>query len=202
MIDLMIDIETLGQGPGCVITSVALVPFNLNGKPLEDSTPFQIQLHIGEQLAEGYTMNMDTLEWWLNNSLEVRRSTFGGVGWLSELTTELVEYIQQIEKEYKTYRLWATSAKMDYGCIHYTFAKQGKPYPFNHTAEHCARTVRNLTKMLVPGYKLDADKGRNHDAIRDCITQIDQLQKQYQALRKLSQYGVEVDKLIAENKIN
>jgi len=186
----MLDIETLGPGPGSVIASLALVPFNLNGKPLVSHDPLLLNYNIGEQLALGYAIDQNTIEWWMKNEHRARMDAFAGSTYFETGVLYLANYMRSITEQFATYRLWATSAKLDYGCISYTWAKQGVPYPFDHRSEHCARTVRNLTKMLIPNYKLDADKGRNHDAFQDCMVQIGQLQEQYQLLRSM---GVKID---------
>lgn len=58
MTHLMLDIETLGTRPGCVVMSVALVAF------ADEAKQVQINLGVAEQQARGLETDAQTQTWW------------------------------------------------------------------------------------------------------------------------------------------
>jgi hypothetical protein len=184
MIDLMLDIETLGRGPGCIVPQVAIVPFNLNGTPLEEGAPtLHVKLHIGDQLAAGYAMDPETVAWWLKQKAAVREDVFSGSVILKDFQQTFNKYIKTIEEKYTTYRIWATAPKLDFGCLHGILVKPGQEYPILYSAERDLRTLRELVKTLYPDFKLPKVPV-SHDALDDCNRQIEVAQLCYAELRK------------------
>ena len=75
----MIDLETLGTGPDCVVLTIGGVKFN----PNEISTPhneFYYRFDVDEQLAKGRTTLDSTLEWWGKQEKSVREEALGDEG--------------------------------------------------------------------------------------------------------------------------
>lgn len=183
MIDLMLDIETLGRGPGCVVTSVAIIPFNLNGSELEKEVKkFECYLHVGEQMADGYFVDPDTLQWWLKQDDKVRWKAWAGTTSRVQFQEELTAYIDYIKAEHTSYRIWATAPKLDLGCIHALF--RDMEYPILFSSERCMRTLRETVKMLYPGKYKPTKASALHDAEDDCIRQIKDIQQCYRILRE------------------
>lgn len=182
----MIDLETLGRGPGCVVPQVAVVPFNLNGSPLEDGDEvrftFNCKIHIGDQLAQGYTVDLATLSWWMQQKKEVRVDVFSGGYTLQQFQGGFNTYIRDVVAKHKTYRIWASAPKLDFGCLHSLLAPPGGEYPILYSAERDLRTMRELVKSLYPAFKFP--KGFNpHDAVEDCKRQIIDAQACYTVLK-------------------
>lgn len=179
MVDLMLDAESLGNIPGCVLCQYTIVPFNINGKPYDGPLqPLDIYLHIGQQIAEGYDVDTNTLAWWMTQPVNIRRVVFTGGVWINEFCDEVTCYYDRVVHEYKEYRLWSTSAKVDYGIPPVLFKRSDILYPVNHRAENCARTFVNMVKLNHPQMKGSKLKTTHH-AIDDCRRQIDDLQIAY-----------------------
>jgi hypothetical protein len=64
MKDLMIDIETLGQEPGCVITSISAVQFDLTTGKIDKE--FHENISINSCLKKGLVIESETFIWWLD----------------------------------------------------------------------------------------------------------------------------------------
>lgn len=194
MIDLMCDIETLGKGSGYCVTAIAITPFNMNGQPLEFEgrdaeeqrvkSSFKMELHIGEQMALGYKVDFETLAWWMKQDAKIRKEMFSGMMKLDSFRKMFIEYFEYITKTYKTYRIWATAPKLDFGCIMGLFEGSELQYPILYSAERCARTLRETTKLLVPEFKLTKPE-KLHDAEDDCKRQIADVQNAYFSLRSV-----------------
>lgn len=71
----MIDIETLGTEPECVVMSVGAVKFN----PFSNDEPFEKKhwkLDIDSQSEKGRIIREDTLQWWAKQDEHVREAAF------------------------------------------------------------------------------------------------------------------------------
>jgi hypothetical protein len=61
MINVMVDIETLGTEPGCVVLSIGAVAFDKEMGFVED---FYEVINTVDSFSEGLTYDNDTLAWW------------------------------------------------------------------------------------------------------------------------------------------
>lgn len=184
MIDLMMDLETLGKGYGNVVLSVAIVPFYINTIKAEPITaqPFLQRISIVDSLIEGYKVDGDTLQWWMQQDKEVREQEFNGTLTVEDFLDRLQVYFEYIVREHSTYRIWVTSAKLDFGCIQGLYHLQGRKYPIDFRSERCMRTFREFTKMMFPQYK-QAKGSLDHNPISDCNRQIEDIQTAYRLFR-------------------
>ena len=69
MTHIMLDIETLGLKPGCVVLSVAMVRFS-------DLASMSIVLDRPTQCAAGLIENQQTIDWWGRQSVAARAAVF------------------------------------------------------------------------------------------------------------------------------
>lgn len=189
MIDLMLDIESLGKGAGYVVLSAALQPFNINGKALDDddSTPaFYKGMSVGLALADGLKVDTETVEWWSRQDKNVRREQFAFDLTINEFIDSLNAYMKRIVATYKTYRVWASAPKLDFGMLFYLYTITGRAheYPFLYHTERCFRTMRWLAETVDPMVRklISATNKNNHNPLDDCHVQIDCAHKYYRAL--------------------
>ena len=93
----MIDLETLGTGPDCVVLTIGGVKFNPNlvSTPREE---FYYRFEVDEQLEKGRTTQESTLEWWGKQEASVREEALG-----DENRTPVLEVLQALNK-------WCVSA--------------------------------------------------------------------------------------------
>ncbi len=178
MIDLMLDLETLGHGSGSIVLSGAIVPFHLNGKEVDSTmSAFLERIDITDSLLNGLTINPDTHLWWMQQDAKIRAQEFSGKLTVSEFCYQLTQYIDYI-KSIGEYRIWATAPKLDFGCLQGLYVATGGEYPISHRSERCARTFIEMTKTLFPQYKLAKNEAL-HDPVADCNKQIIDLQTGY-----------------------
>lgn len=72
MIDVMIDIETLGTKPGAAILSIGAVMFSATGLGETFYTPVSLK----SCTDIGLTVDPDTVAWWMQQSEEARQAAF------------------------------------------------------------------------------------------------------------------------------
>lgn len=182
----MLDIETLGRGPGCVVTSVAITPFHMNGTMIFPNKVFKCKLSISDQLIKGFTLEPETHEWWMQQDPKVRESEFSGITSPERFCDMLIDYINLVVAQFKTYRIWASAPKLDFGCMFSLFTATKRAWPIIFSSERCMRTYREMTKTLYPSFVLP--KGApNHCAEDDTNLQIKQIQACYTRLKENSE---------------
>lgn len=152
-LDLMVDIETLGTKPGCVVLSAAGVWFDrqLTGTYVAFNDTYSIQ----DMLAAGLTVDGNTAKWWMEqpNLLKMLKRM--------ELTVSLQDSWPRVEETLKrAKRIWSCGPDFDPPILSRAL---GLNWPFWKN-----RDVRTMRDMLVyePGNEA------SHDPLEDCRRQI------------------------------
>jgi DNA polymerase III epsilon subunit-like protein len=162
-IHAMLDLETMGKSPGCVVTHVAIVLFDPpNPTPLKT---LHIHLSMTEQVKAGLTIDPSTIKWWLKQSNEAREIFKMD----SYPISSLIDYIDSmIDRD--TY-VWS-HATFDIPILNSLLQAFGYRSPINYKKCMDIRTAQELYRIK---YKRDAiaDKvGIAHRAVDDCKSQI------------------------------
>ena len=159
MINLMIDIETLGTIPGSVILAIAAVPFNV---PATGVVPFYEKINKDSCIASGLFTQRDTLSWWAKQSVEAYAEAFSGKRELKEVLLELTEYCSQ----WKNVKVWGNGASFDIPLIEAAYVACGITAPWRYYNSLCYRTLKNLYPQ-VPFQPPTA----KHNALADATAQ-------------------------------
>ncbi len=158
----MIDLETLGNTPGCVVLSISIVC-------IEDVTLNNTwYLNVGSQLGKGLHIDQETHDWWMNQNSNVRRRTFAG----NQIGNALVikDILAYIVTHFSTdYQIWSDSPRLDYGCLDALLRAYGIKYPFFYRNERCLRTLMRIADELGVSY---TPLAKTHDSYEDCVSQI------------------------------
>ena len=75
--DVMLDLETLGTRPDCVILTLGAVKFN----PYTADMPgpgLYLRPDVDEQISRGREVQEETVEWWLKQAEDVREEALSG----------------------------------------------------------------------------------------------------------------------------
>lgn len=163
---LMIDIETLGKRPGCVITSIGAVEFDMNSGEL--GREFYENIDIQSCLDLGMFVQGSTIEWWFNQPKEAQCSLFNNTKNISEVLFNFKKFIQELKPT--NLMIWGNSNRFDLGIIAqaYHLAKH-KEIPWKYVNE---RDVRTLVSMNPTIKKNEPFVGVKHNPIDDCKHQI------------------------------
>lgn len=150
--DLMLDFETLGTGPGCVIISVAAVPFMRGlGKMMEPELCFHKNVDIESCLDVGLKIEPGTLGWWIQKSslfIELQQDTFELLGVLNRLAAFIRDTcVPEV-------RVWGKGPSFDQAIARDAYNKFKKELPWKYYNERCYRTYvcghEQLLKTHVP----------------------------------------------------
>ena len=169
--DCMLDIETLGQGVGCAIISVAAVPFfKPDGKIGERS--FHMNVDLQSCLDIGLSIDSDTLSWWMKKSdlfLRLQDSTYTLKGVLLALTrfirSECTEDV----------RVWGRGPSFDQAILRDAYIRHDEELPWRFPRERCVRTyLCGYEERLKKNFQ---NHGEAHHPVDDCIHQIRSMAK-------------------------
>lgn len=154
---VMLDLETLGLDPGCVILSLGAVEFDAEG--LGDTFYRSINLQSCDDV--GLEIDAGTLEWWLEQDETVQGQLFGG----EELTEVLHEFGQFYDGADE---IWANAPTFDCQILAHAYDAVEAPVPWEFYEERCFRTLKNLP--CAADVHRDGD---HHDALDDAVHQAD-----------------------------
>jgi len=171
----MIDIETLGPEPGCVVLSIGAVRFDpVEGVDQRDT--FYTEIDRASSRKAGLEVDPDTLEWWQNQDPELR--PFNGDTTLWVALFNLIEFLDGAEQ------YWANSPSFDLKILEAAYKAVDLSPPWRYWQWRDVRTIRDLPVAV----ELTHD-GREHHALDDAIHQAREISL---TLRRIDDY-VEVE---------
>lgn len=175
--DIMLDIETLGNEGKFIVTEVALVPFCIEyNKIAPIDKCFQMSISIEDQQKKGFKESHETVKWWINTNKGKYLSFYESKTPVTLFADELTYYLSELGDNI---RFWAT-AVLDYQGISNLFDSVGAKNPIPYNKRLCARTIRNVHDMI---YGECYTNTNTHNAIDDCINQIETIQIQFSELK-------------------
>lgn len=172
MSDIMIDIETLGTRPGCVILTLGAVKFN----PFSLDAPgpgLYVRPDVDEQIAKGREVQEDTMLWWMQQAEDVREEALGEDG---RITVE--EMYRQLNRFLVgSNNIWCQGPAFDMVIIENLYRQYGWPTPWQFWQIRDSRTL-----FGVHGDPRVKGKVGLHNALEDCVSQATAVQQVYNKL--------------------
>ena len=165
---IMIDLETLGVNPGCVVLSIGACVFDRETV----SDTFTVDLDVTDQTNHGLAIEGATLEWWLGNKLQIagRFNVNLPAMALTELRSWLVEH-----RKTNQLRIWANSPMFDmailealWWCYHRESYYEEHKLPWSYWE---LRDYRTAVHCLDKPFKSIKPKSVAHRALQDAIDQ-------------------------------
>jgi hypothetical protein len=161
----MIDIETLDITPNSTILTIGLQGFDPFSDRFTEVTYYE-RLDLESQ--DGRSIDDGTVEWWGKQSAAAQEEALGDIGrpriTLKDALTKLGKII------WKHNRIWANGTTFDMVILENAFKQQGVPMPWKYWQVMDARTIYKMAPTV-------GKLGNNHNALADCVNQIDMLQK-------------------------
>jgi len=152
---IMLDIETLGREPGCVVVSIGACQFDDDGIGKE----FFAEIAPASAQEFGLTIDAETLQWWLTQSEAARDQLLGG----DDLDTALAEFAAWMPNDAD---VWANSPSFDCAILDAAFEAADMATPWLWYNQRDVRTIKNLD--AAPDIEQD---GIEHSALDDAIYQ-------------------------------
>ncbi|MBZ8317573.1 3'-5' exoribonuclease [Escherichia coli] len=159
---LMIDLETMGKNPDAPIASIGAVFFD--PQTGEQGPEFSKIIDMG---TCGGTVDISTIEWWLQRSGEARAAILADRIPLDDALLHLREFIDENSGEFFV-QVWGNGANFDNVILRRSYERQEIPCPWRYTNDRDVRT------MVALGLVMDFDarnvttfEGERHNALHD-----------------------------------
>lgn len=174
----MIDLETLGTKPGCVIVSIGCVKFdpfasNTVGELVQNGT-FLMYPDRREQQAAGLICDVDTTSWWISQNKNAQKA----FGMQQQSCADVIAALDKFLVGCKG--LWCNGPSFDTPILREFYDRLGATFPVQYWNDRDCRTM----KYLGGSKKLKVfDDFVAHDALQDSIKQALEVQT-YMGLAK------------------
>lgn len=164
--DIMVDLETLGVAPGCVILSIGAVEFDYETGEL--GTEFYVEINQQSCVNAGLKTNQSTVDWWKRQSLEAQKVLYAtnedNGTQLSDALTQFKQYLESFNDE--NIYIWGNGADFDQPILIAAYNAVNIPQPWGYYSNRCYRTLKNL-RPEVPFHR----SGTYHNALSDARSQ-------------------------------
>lgn len=160
---VMVDIESLGTRPGCIVLSIGAVAFDHR---IGLGTEFYAVINQRSCEDAGLTTDRGTLAWWMRQSAEaqaVLKQSRDGGELLGDALDQFSVYMRQFGPEV---RVWGCGSDFDNVIVSHLYHVTGKRQPWKYPNNRCYRTLKNL----VPGVEMERG-GTYHNALDDAKSQ-------------------------------
>ncbi|HFO3099450.1 TPA: 3'-5' exoribonuclease, partial [Escherichia coli] len=139
---LMIDLETMGKNPDAPIASIGAVFFD--PQTGEQGPEFSKIIDMG---TCGGTVDISTIEWWLQRSGEARAAILADRIPLDDALLQLREFIDENSGEFFV-QVWGNGANFDNTILRRSYERQGIPCPWRCYNDRDVRTIVELGKAI------------------------------------------------------
>lgn len=193
MIDVSIDLETLGTKPGCVILSIAAIADYLPPGRADQNEwasggvqepTFHERINISDSVMNGFTVDPTTQGWWNAQPIEKRCDVMNGQAPVREVLHRFANWISALRKigpnanVGSEITLWGYGVTFDISILGDAYDKCGIVKPWTYREEACLRTLNTFYKAAA--VRMPAKEA--HDALSDARAQLELL-RQLKALR-------------------
>jgi len=188
-IDIMTDIETLGNNSDATIFQIAAIAFNIQ------TGEYYEKFNMIADISKNKHMNImgSTLKWWLNTNKELLTELLNkGSCSSKELVYDFhkwLECLSGITNNSQNIYLWGNGILFDNKILQYQMQNQGLNYPIFYRNDRDMRTLVELARHKIEiatekelREKLKSKTLIEHDALNDVMGQIEILSQCYNIL--------------------
>jgi DNA polymerase III epsilon subunit-like protein len=165
-LNVMLDLETLGTRPGCVILSAGMVAFTWDAI---QANPFYAEIFTPSCLGAGLVIDPMTAKWWAS---QTEREILDRTGSASQslslgLVLSLIRRWFEELGPAEGIRVWGNGADFDLPILAHAFAVCGyEEPPWGPYAVRCYRTLKTLRPDIAI-----VRTGTHHNALNDARAQ-------------------------------
>lgn len=164
--ELMIDIETSGQNPGCKVLTIGAFGFDRDGKQVE----FYRRFSVMKLLEEGFKDDVATMDWWRKKDKDTFNETFGGSDDPKEGIADFKAWCYQNFAMGKNdrFEVWCKGMDFDFSILKAFFDHFGYHFPWLYYDERDYRTIQKKFPVIE-----NAEQNKQaHNALEDAKAQM------------------------------
>ena len=190
MLNVMIDLETYGQVPGCGIVSIGAVFFD----PSSGKLGRELDLVVSKKssLEAGLKEDIETLLWWDTQSTAARKALIQAEDGLPSETVGLGSALMQLRDflhPSSKVMVWGNGSDFDNAILACAYQALRWPLPWKFWNNRCYRTLKNMHPELA----IPKRTGVHHNALDDAKTQALHAMQILRKVRGLPEPDVEPD---------
>ena len=166
MNNIMLDLETMGNGPMAAIVAIGAVEFDIG--TCELGREFYRVVDLESSMRLGGVVDASTVMWWLGQSLEARcgiNPKFGKCS-LSNALIDFRGWVMQGVEDCDDVLRWGNGATFDNVILSSAYRNAELERPWRHWGDRCYRTV----KSFFPQTPIERI-GVHHNALDDAKSQ-------------------------------
>lgn len=185
---IMLDLETLGTDPGCVVLSIGAVEFDHEAvDPWVQADPekqVHVRLETVTQHAVGLTTDPDTVQWWMGQDKEAQQALLDMEPVdvrqaLANFADWLYEEFGEDDNGHAKVEVWCRGAGFDAPILREVYKAVALKCPWAWWNERCQRTEHKALKRLANAgplvFKDPPRDGVHHNALDDAVHQAEVL---------------------------
>lgn len=169
VVNVVVDLETLDKRPTAAIVAIGAVAFSPAGLSV-DREPFYCRVQIESSMAEGGTVDGDTIRWWLSQGQEARAEVYkDGAKPIGEALLLLEVWLPP------KVNLWGNGAGFDNVILRTAVERSGVGPLWHFSADRCYRTIKAAFGHLAPVQSFEGYIAHraDHDAARQAQHLVD-----------------------------
>jgi exodeoxyribonuclease VIII len=167
MKDIMLDLETMGNGPDAAIIAIGAIDFDVD--TCKTGTGFYVHVDLASSVAAGGIIDPSTVLWWMKQN-DQARGAFARPGEKIAVALHLFAEWVSVRGARNEVRVWGNGAAFDNVILASAYRRLDLVPPWEFWNDRCYRTM----KAQYPDIKLQR-AGTHHNAIDDAISQADHL---------------------------
>lgn len=163
MLDVMLDLETMGNGAQAAIIAIGAVEFDIQSK--EIGSRFYSVIDLASAVEAGGLIDPSTVLWWMKQSEEAR-SAFARRG--ENISTVLMQFSAWVDDNCgrDNVRMWGNGAAFDNTILASAYLRNKTQQPWRFWNDRCYRTIR----AQYPTAEMKR-AGTHHNAVDDAESQ-------------------------------
>lgn len=163
MRDVMLDLETMGNGPRAAIVAIGAVEFDPETGTVGER--FYQAVDLATAVSMGGEMDASTVLWWMQQGDEARAAFAKGGAHLSKALMDFSTWLHERGAP-DDVRVWGNGAAFDNVILASAYRAAMQLQPWRHWNDRCYRTI----KAQHPGVKMERT-GVHHNAADDAESQ-------------------------------
>lgn len=154
---IMLDLETMGDGPRAAVVAIGAVPMDDNGVAAPEWQHFYKTVSLQSSMDAGLETSAGTIMWWLEQDAVARSALTVDTSPLNEVLFQFATWLP----EYSL--IWGYGPASDNVWMKSAYTAVGQRVPWTHKQDRCFRTVVKLHSDVPP----PPDNAEAHHALAD-----------------------------------